>query len=201
MTTTSKLCLAGLLAVIITMILPCGLSSTAGIKLGVRRKQLHKKLGTIIHGTKHSRLPYFDMDKRNNKAMGPSISPNVAEQLSSQQPIHHLKDSKSSSSTNFVESQGVQFQSHEKTPDYLVRKKLRASAAAEYNCPLYANSNGNGKALIQADPVDCSQYYYCVWGKPVISSCTWPLLWNDDIKACDWYYMVNCKNKRVNNTK
>ncbi|CAL8091195.1 unnamed protein product [Orchesella dallaii] len=62
-----------------------------------------------------------------------------------------------------------------------------------YDCPLYRNSNPDGSAIVKADPFDCSCGYYCDWGVHKVQCCSWPLLWNQDIKNCDWYFNVRCR--------
>jgi len=62
-----------------------------------------------------------------------------------------------------------------------------------YDCPLFENDNhGDGAAIIKADPYDCGCCYYCNWGIHYVQCCSWPLLWNNKIKSCDWYWKVTC---------
>lgn len=61
-----------------------------------------------------------------------------------------------------------------------------------YDCPLFNNANALGGAIIKPDPFDCGCCYYCNWGIHYVQCCSWPLLWNDDTKCCDWYWKVSC---------
>lgn len=76
-----------------------------------------------------------------------------------------------------------------------------ASKYIGYKCPQHANSIGDGQAIIDADPHDCAGYYYCVWGIPQTFTCTYPLLWNDSIKSCDWFFNVDCGYRPFKNSK
>lgn len=73
--------------------------------------------------------------------------------------------------------------------------KSRKNKYTGYKCPMGQNSNGNGLAIIEADPYDCSKYYYCVWGIEKVSQCPTFLLWNNADKVCDWYWNVDCGNR------
>lgn len=51
---------------------------------------------------------------------------------------------------------------------------------------------GSNNVLIAHD--DCSKYYICSWGKPIVMDCPRPLLFNPEKKWCDWPDNVNCGN-------
>lgn len=90
------------------------------------------------------------------------------------------------------------FQDAKTTGNNLLQNNKEAKVgkfAKGYNCPMGANSNGDGRAIIHADPYDCNKYYYCVWGIAKISECPSFLLWSDQIKACDWFWNVDCNNR------
>lgn len=71
-------------------------------------------------------------------------------------------------------------------------KKL-GKYSPSYDCSHNINENpADGSAIIKPDPFDCGCCYYCNWGVHYVQCCTWPLLWNDDIKSCDWYWKVFC---------
>ena len=50
-------------------------------------------------------------------------------------------------------------------------------------------SDPNG---LYAHPVDCQKYYQCAHGTPYEYTCPSGLLWNDNVKTCDWPANVNC---------
>lgn len=94
-----------------------------------------------------------------------------------------VKDSASIES-NSISSDQVETVRHSKNKPY-------------YDCPIQpwnsSDNNGkDGKAIIKADPFDCSCYYYCNWGIHYVDCCTWLTLWNNDILACDWFWNVQC---------
>nr|XP_019550248.2 probable endochitinase [Aedes albopictus] len=41
---------------------------------------------------------------------------------------------------------------------------------------------------------DCQRYYKCLYGKLYVMSCPLSLLWNQDIKFCDFRWNVACRN-------
>jgi len=43
-------------------------------------------------------------------------------------------------------------------------------------------------------PTDCSLYYVCVFGGPLLESCTGGLVYSHDLQTCDWPRNVACKN-------
>ena len=58
---------------------------------------------------------------------------------------------------------------------------------------------GSGEGALCSDPnglyahsTDCQKYYQCAHGTPYEYSCPAALLWNDDIKVCDWPANVRC---------
>jgi len=42
-------------------------------------------------------------------------------------------------------------------------------------------------------PTDCSLYYVCVFGGPLLESCTGGLVYSHDLQTCDWPRNVACK--------
>jgi len=44
-------------------------------------------------------------------------------------------------------------------------------------------------------PEDCSLYYVCVFGGPLLESCTGGLVYSHDLQTCDWPRNVACKIK------
>ncbi len=48
------------------------------------------------------------------------------------------------------------------------------------DCPKY------GDYGLFANPDNCSTFYECDWGTPVLQKCPDGLYWNDIIKVCDW---------------
>jgi len=46
-------------------------------------------------------------------------------------------------------------------------------------------------------PEDCSLYYVCVFGGPLLESCTGGLVYSHDLQTCDWPRNVACKNNNV----
>ena len=60
-------------------------------------------------------------------------------------------------------------------------------------------SGGTPSGELCADPygfyphaTDCQKYYQCNHGSPVEHTCGAGLLWNDNLKACDWAANVSC---------
>ena len=43
-----------------------------------------------------------------------------------------------------------------------------------------------------AHPTDCQKYFQCAHGTPYEYTCAAGLLWNDNIKNCDWAANVSC---------
>ena len=41
-------------------------------------------------------------------------------------------------------------------------------------------------------PTDCSLYYVCVFGGPLLESCTGGLVYSQDLQTCDWPRNVAC---------
>merc|ERR1719284_1025206 len=41
-------------------------------------------------------------------------------------------------------------------------------------------------------PTDCSLYYVCVFGGPLLESCTGGLVYSQDLQTCDWPRNVPC---------
>ena len=50
-------------------------------------------------------------------------------------------------------------------------------------------SDPNG---LYAHSTDCQKYYQCAHGTPYEYSCPSSLLWNNDLKVCDWPANVQC---------
>lgn len=46
-------------------------------------------------------------------------------------------------------------------------------------------------------PEDCSLYYVCVFGGPLLESCTGGLVYSHDLQTCDWPRNVACKTNNV----
>ena len=47
-------------------------------------------------------------------------------------------------------------------------------------------------------PGDCSLYFVCVFGGPLLESCTGGLVYSEDLQTCDWPRNVPCnKNNSV----
>jgi len=176
--------------VVINMIASVDLSPT----LSNRRKSWRKKIGTVPN-PKASRVPAFDHDLRLHKAMleGSKAVPKLkAENLQkTDSVIPHSVEAEGSLETNEIKTNTTSGPPDDRTPTHLLYQPINKSVPT---CPQDSNSNGNHKAVIQADPLDCSQYFYCVWGKPVVYSCPWLTLWDDSKKTCNWYYNVDCKN-------
>merc|ERR1719414_2017079 len=47
-------------------------------------------------------------------------------------------------------------------------------------------------------PGDCSLYYVCVFGGPLLESCTGGLVYSEDLQTCDWPRNVACNRGRDN---
>ena len=43
-------------------------------------------------------------------------------------------------------------------------------------------------------PTQCSLYYVCVFGGPLLESCTGGLVYSEDLQTCDWPRYVNIKH-------
>ena len=41
-------------------------------------------------------------------------------------------------------------------------------------------------------PDNCQKYYQCIHGSPNVKTCGAGLLWNDNVKNCDWAVNVSC---------
>uniref|UniRef100_T1KQ57 chitinase n=1 Tax=Tetranychus urticae TaxID=32264 RepID=T1KQ57_TETUR len=55
----------------------------------------------------------------------------------------------------------------------------------------------NASVQFVPHPTDCSKYYWCVHGKPMVLNCPPGTLWNPNGNRCDWDYNVksaNCNN-------
>merc|ERR1711955_83555 len=46
-------------------------------------------------------------------------------------------------------------------------------------------------------PGDCSLYFVCVFGGPLLESCTGGLVYSEDLQTCDWPRNVPCN--KINN--
>ena len=44
-------------------------------------------------------------------------------------------------------------------------------------------------------PGDCSLYFVCVFGGPLLESCTGGLVYSEDLQTCDWPRNVPCNKK------
>ena len=58
-------------------------------------------------------------------------------------------------------------------------------------------SNGGGDLCADPNgfyphPTDCQKYYQCAHGTPYEYTCASGLLWNDQLKYCDWETNVQC---------
>ncbi|XP_076253886.1 uncharacterized protein LOC143192414 [Rhynchophorus ferrugineus] len=50
-------------------------------------------------------------------------------------------------------------------------------------------------------PSDCSKYYRCVYGQPVLKICPEKMLFNVEIGNCDLYYNVDCESSEEESTE
>ena len=61
------------------------------------------------------------------------------------------------------------------------------TTAGTNNGELCADPNG-----FYPHPNDCQKYYQCAHGTPYEYTCASGLLWNDQLKYCDWAANVQC---------
>lgn len=47
-------------------------------------------------------------------------------------------------------------------------------------------------------PGDCSKYYVCVFGGPLLESCTGGLMYSHELQTCDWPRNVVCVSGKRN---
>ena len=61
------------------------------------------------------------------------------------------------------------------------------SGATEFRCP--------EEFGYYQHPTECSLYYVCVFGGPLLESCTGGLVYSHDLQTCDWPRNVACKTQ------
>lgn len=57
-------------------------------------------------------------------------------------------------------------------------------------CP--QNENENSTLTLLPDLDECSQFYFCVWGNPVLFNCSRGLHFNPNLGVCDWPENAGC---------
>ena len=62
-----------------------------------------------------------------------------------------------------------------------------SSGATEFRCP--------EEFGYYQHPTECSLYYVCVFGGPLLESCTGGLVYSHDLQTCDWPRNVACKTE------
>jgi len=172
---------------IILSLVGCLLSETLSANLS--EDTARSPLSTKYRSAKRMTKTKTSMEIRNDKALMTRINKEIRKSTSRILRQELVRKNSIVSESDVLENQ------IRENPLPKPMHKL-ASKFIGYNCgSMGSNSNGNGLAIIQADPYDCSGYYYCAWGIYKPSQCTWPLLWNDEIKACDWYFNVDCGSR------
>ncbi|KAG7303660.1 hypothetical protein JYU34_012210 [Plutella xylostella] len=68
---------------------------------------------------------------------------------------------------------------------------LLVASAAATQCPTEQNEDWSIELLLPAP--DCSKYYQCVHGKPVLRDCPVALFFNPDTLQCDYPEVVECQ--------
>ncbi|XP_041371427.1 uncharacterized protein LOC121384983 [Gigantopelta aegis] len=63
-------------------------------------------------------------------------------------------------------------------------KKMNGYALPEFTCPSVFG--------IYPDPIDCRQFYQCVWFVPFHHMCGIGTVWNQHMKICDWPGSNSC---------
>ena len=69
------------------------------------------------------------------------------------------------------------------------------TTAGTNNGELCADPNG-----FYPHPSDCQKYYQCAHGTPYEYTCASGLLWNDQLKYCDWAANVQCNLQPASST-
>ncbi|KAH7945696.1 hypothetical protein HPB49_014322 [Dermacentor silvarum] len=64
------------------------------------------------------------------------------------------------------------------------------SARAIFGCPPVDDKNSN--ATLIANPLNCSTFFLCQQGLPVLMECPENLQFNDALKVCDYAFRANC---------
>ncbi|XP_063217689.1 chitin-binding domain protein cbd-1-like [Bacillus rossius redtenbacheri] len=63
-----------------------------------------------------------------------------------------------------------------------------AKPAPQVSCP--ADQEQGGRVVILANEADNTSFYKCSWGVPHLFRCPLGLVFNDELKVCDWPYNV-----------
>ena len=54
---------------------------------------------------------------------------------------------------------------------------------------------GRAEGTMFASPTDCSAYYWCIFGQPLLHACTSGLVFNPFYGGCDWPQNVDCSGR------
>ncbi|XP_044009104.1 peritrophin-1-like [Aphidius gifuensis] len=74
------------------------------------------------------------------------------------------------------------------TPSELSTEKLPTLI----DCDIGGDDNNNDKAILLANPKDCSTYYICVGLNPILMKCPDGLEFSSVLKVCDWPQSAEC---------